>query len=71
MKEKQAEEWTKEYQMLAVKKRSDKEEKRLAELPCKLSDYRLSDPLKFDKKFQSIIRKILGHNASLVARILI
>jgi hypothetical protein len=39
--------------MLAVKKRSDKEEKRLAELHCELSDYRLSDPLKFDKKFQS------------------
>jgi hypothetical protein len=54
LKEMLVEEWMKEYQKLEVmEERSDKKWKRLAELHDKLSDYRLSDPLKFDKKFLS------------------
>lgn len=54
VKEMLAEKWMKEYRKLEVmEERSDKEWKRLAELHDKLSDYRLSDPLKFDKKFLS------------------
>ena len=65
MTEKQAEAWIREYRILEIKTipgfDSD-DNKRLEGLHVKLSDYRLSDPIRFVKKFMSSNGKECGQH---------